>query len=241
MSDWISSYGERPTGCLERAFDPGTVCGLAADKLDEVIPRIRWDVELAKIPGGEVDLWDCVGEVYDQDGFGSCAWESTTKGIEIASRLAGMATATLNPWFAYGIAVRWRGGPMVGTNIDSNLEQAMRLGVASAEIWPRSEGPNRRPPEEVYTDALRYRVIESDDCTNVAEVATELIKRRPVVIGWNGHSEVLVGLRQGGIVKVCGSYGPTYYNGKPWHYESIDAIQFKYGAFAIRAVVDRKL
>lgn len=241
MNDWIDSYGDRPTGCLPRAFAPGTVCGMAMDKLDEVIPRSRWDEELAKMPGGVVDMEDCVGEYYDQNGFGSCAWESTTKAIEAASRLQGMTTSGLNPWFGYGIAVNWRGGPRVGTSIDENLQQAMRLGVASAEIWPRSEGPNRRPPEVVYTDALRYRPTEAFDCVNVAEVATCLLKRWPVVIGWNGHSELLIGLKPGGIVKVCGSYGSSYYNGKGWHDEDIDRIDFDYGAFAVRAVVDRKL
>lgn len=240
MSEWINNYGNRPTGCLPRVTKPGDVCGLAGERLDEVIPWQEWDAKLDEI-GGEVDFSDCVGEIYDQNGYGSCAWESTTKAGEVACRLAGMDTPLLNAWFGYGIAVNWRGGPRIGTNIDSNLVQAMRTGLGPASLWPRSQGPNRKPTPDVYEEALRYRPIEAWDCVNINEVGTCLQKRVPVVIGWKGHSELLVGLKKGKIVKVCGSYGNAYYGGSGYHDERVDQINFDYGAFAIRAMVDRAM
>lgn len=238
MNEWIENYGDRPTGYLPRTKDPGTVCALAADRLSEVYARKNWDALLAEV-GGEVDFSDCCHGNYDQNGFGSCGEESLHKAIEAACRLAGQVTPELNPWWGYGIRVRWRGGPNVGTDIDGNLALAMTDGCCPADIWPRSKGPNVRPPEETYAEAKRFIVDEAYDCTNVEEVWTCLYKRWPCVIGWRGHAECLVGLQPGGRVKVWGSYGPTYYGGKGWHIESIDAIDFRYGAVAIRTVVDR--
>jgi hypothetical protein len=226
----------RPTGCLPRRSKMGAVCSVAAEKLDVVIPRQEWDALLKDLPGGCVDMTDRIGVHYDQNGFGSCAWEGTTKALEIASRFAGQDTDELNAWFGYGITVNFRGGPYVGTSIDQNLVKIREIGAPSVAVWPRSHGPNKKPSPEAYADALQHRIDEALDCANINEVGTCLLKHHPVVIGWNGHCEVLAGLKPGGIVTVCGSYGAKYYGGKGIHEERIDKINFKYGAFAVRTV-----
>lgn len=239
--DYISNYGtDRPTGCLPRLYEFATVCAAALDDLDEVYEETDWD-RLLDAVGGEIDFGDCIGTFYDQDGYGSCAHASLNKAAEIALRQAGVDAPELNHWWSYGIAVNWRGGPRVGTNIDQNLLQVLDKGMCPVSLWPYSKGPNSRPPVETYEEAKRFRPVKASDCSSVEEVWTCLYKRWPVVIGWNGHSECLVGLRKNRTVKVCGSYGPTYYGGQGYHYEKIDRIEFGYGAFAIQVMPDLQL
>lgn len=230
----------RATGCLPRKSKPGTVCSLAKDKL-EVIPRAEWDSILAGLPNGCIDFSDRIGEFYDQDGYGSCAMESWHKAVETILRLihgADVIVPKFNPWFAYGIAVNWRGGPRVGTSIDENFTLLQKIGCCPEDIWGRGMGPNKKPSAEAYAAAEKYKPLEGLDCENVDEVGTALIKTRPVVVGWNGHSELLVGLKPGGIVKVCGSYGSDYYNGSGFHEKRVSDINFGYGAIALQTAVD---
>lgn len=236
-SDWLQIPEGRATGCLPRTTKVGELCSIARDRIPIIEPE-DWDAELAKLPGGCIDLSEWVGEVYDQDGFGSCAFESSTKAIEVVARFCGYDTPTLNPWFGYGIAVGWRGGPYVGTAIDENVKRLQNVGAASEAVWPRKKGPNAKPSAEAYENALRYRIAEALDCPNIPEVGSALFRRRPVMVGWQKHSELLVGLLPGRRVRVCGSYGPNWRNGG-FHDEPIERIDFRYGAFCVYTVVDR--
>jgi hypothetical protein len=236
--NFMPSSAVRPTGCLVRKTEFGKCCAVARERLQDIVQPSDWDDILAIMPGGCVDFSDVIGEIYDQNGYGSCAMESWTKGIEVAGRLAGYEVPTLNPWFGYGIAVDWRGGPRVGTAIDENFTLLQRVGACPASVWPRSKGPNKKPSDEAYAAALDHCPIEGDDCENIAEVGSELLERHPVIIGWHGHSELLIGLKPGQIVKVCGSYGSSHYNGSGFHDEPISAIDFQYGAIALRTVTD---
>ncbi len=235
-SNWLQIPDGAATGCLPRTSKFGEVCSIAREKID-IIPMEDWDAELAKLPGGMIDMSDCVGEIYNQNPYGSCAFESTTKAIEVVGRFAGYDMPTLNAWFGYGIAVGWRGGARVGTNIDENIKRLNKYGAASEAIWPRSKGPNTKPSADAYADALKYRTLEWMDCENIAEVGSCLLKRHPVAIGWNSHSELLIGLLPGRIVRVAGSYGPNWRN-KGYHDEPISRIDFRYGALALRAIAD---
>jgi hypothetical protein len=233
---------ERATGCLRRKTRFGDCCSLASEKLQNIIDPEDWDAELAKLPGGCIDLSDCIGEFYDQNGYGSCGMESWNKAVEVVLRAAGYEDVpTFNPWFTYGIAVNWRGGARVGTSIDENFTLLQKTGVCPADVWPRSQGPNKKPSDEAYAAALNYKPIEGLDCSKVADVGSGLFERHPVVIGWNGHSELLVGLFPGKKVRVCGSYGSDYYGGKGYHDEPISKIDFGYGAIILRTVSDQGL
>ncbi|MGE4340693.1 MAG: hypothetical protein AB7E55_32790 [Pigmentiphaga sp.] len=235
-SDWLQIPSGAATGCLPRTSKFGEVCSIAREKI-AIIDPADWDAELTKLPGGIIDMSDCVGEIYNQNGYGSCAFESTTKAIEVVGRFTGYDMPTLNAWFGYGIAVGWRGGARVGTNIDENITRLNKLGAASIDVWPRSKGHNAKPSAEAYADALRYRTLEWLDCENIAEVGSCLFKRHPVAIGWASHSELIVGLLPGRIVRVVGSYGSNWRN-NGYHDEPISRIDFRYGAIALRTVAD---
>ena len=223
---------DRPTGCLLRTTKLGECCSLAKDKLRTIIAPEDWDAELAKLPGGCIDMSDVVFSHYDQNGYGSCAMESWHKGVEVAYRAAGYDCPEFNPWFAYGIAVNWRGGPRTGTSIDENFTLLSKIGCCPASVWPRSTGPNKKASNDAYAAALNYRPLEGGDCANIAEVGSSLFERHPVIIGWSGHSELLVGLLPGRKVRVCGN------DGSGFHDEPISAIDFQYGAIALRTTTD---
>lgn len=224
-------------GCLPRKSDVGQLCAVASSKLATISPN-EWDDILKTMDGGCVDLSAYVGEIYYQNGHGSCAHESWNKAIEIVYRMAGFEVPTFNPWFSYGIAVNWRGGPRVGTSIDENLTLLRKVGVCPANVWSREQGPNKKPSAEAYAAAEKYKPLEALDCENIADVGTALLRRHPVVIGWSGHSEVLVGLLPGKRVRVCGSYGSKYYKGSGFHDEPISNVDFRYGAIILRTVTD---
>lgn len=227
------------TGCNRRTTRFGECCSLAAEKLNTIISPEDWDAELAKLPDGMIDMSDCIGEWYSQNGYGSCAMESWNKAVEVVLRAAGYKNVpTFNPWFTYGIQVNWRGGARVGTSIDENFTLLQKIGCCPADVWPRTEGPNKKPSAEAYAAALNYKPIEGLDCSSIADIGSALFERHPVVIGWNGHSELLVGLLPGKKVRVCGSYGATYYGGKGWHDEPVSLVDFGYGAIVLRTASD---
>lgn len=236
---WLNVPKGCATGCLPRISKPGGICSLAGERFKTIYEVEDWDAELAKRPNGEINLLDLIEEPYDQNGAGSCAKESPVHGMEIVGRGTGMKTPRLNPWFSYGIATNWRGGPRVGTNIDANLVRLRDVGCASEAVWPRSMGYKKRPSEEAYADALLYRYDEVYDCTRLAHAGTSLLDGFPVVVGWSGHSELLVGLKPGGIGIVLNSYGAKWGPfGNGTHLVPLTRIDWQYGAWAPRTLKD---
>jgi hypothetical protein len=74
--------------------------------------------------------------------------------------------------------------------------------------------------------------------TSIAEVGTALLLGFPVVIGWSSHSEVMVDLLPGQKAVVVNSWS-TGWGDKGVHVEPLSRINWKYGAFAVRTIVDR--
>lgn len=228
-SSWLNPPLDKAMGCLPRDTKPGTLAPLMSDRV-QLIPRGEWDGLC-----GQMELDKCVNKIKDQDGVGSCATESTTQGVEVVAEFAGYEWVELNPWSIYRVT---SGGSDRGSNIDRNLEFARDVGILPEAYWPRSQGWRKTPPSGWEEEAAKYRIDEWYDLTAIEEVGTALLLGFPCVVGWTGHSELIVDLLPGARGLVVNSWAPTWGdNGR--HVVELSKINWGYGAYAIRSVVDR--
>lgn len=226
---WLDVPPGKAMGCLPRDSKPGDLAPLMADQFD-TIPRGEWDGLC-----GKIDLDSCVNVVFDQDGVGSCATESTTQGVQVVAEFTGYEFEQLNPWSIYRVT---SGGTDRGSNIDRNLEFARDVGILPESYWPRSKGWRAAPPDGWEEVAAKYRIQEWYDLTTIEEVGTALLLGFPCVVGWSSHSELIVDLLPGEKGLVVNSWAPTWGdNGR--HVVPLSKVNWGYGAYAIRSVVDR--
>jgi len=183
----------------------------------------------------DLDLSDHVDQILDQNGVGSCATESSAQAIHICRSLQGLEHVLLNPWSIYCFTSGGRDG---GSNIDTNLDWLRKTGALPEDIWPRSKGWRTRPSDELLEkEASKYRIQEYFDCTTVDEVGTALIKGMPVVFGWSGHSCVLTHLKSRTHADYANSWHKSWGN-NGYGSLRLSAINFGYGAFAVRTVCE---
>ena len=215
----------KKTGCLPRKTRMGEPCGLFGEKVT-VIPIGEWATLLPNI-----ELRSCVRKIKDQNGFGSCATESTTQALEIVRQLEGQPWTELNPLFVYHTT---SGGTDRGSSIDENLAFARDYGIAPESVWPRSKGWSAKPSAEAKAAAMEYRIMEFYDIASIAEAGTALLLGYPVVFGWQGHSCVLVQLLSTTTALYANSWG--IYSGSDQGFDTINlsSINFGYGMFACR-------
>lgn len=230
MTKLIIPEGKK-TGCLLRASKVGELCDRLGDRM-EIIDPDDWGDWLGN---GDLDMRDHVHDILDQDGVGSCATESASQGIMICRSMAGLDHVLLNPWSMYAFTSGGRDG---GSNIDTNLAHCRDVGVLPMDIWPRSKGWRTRPPESLLeSEASKYRIHEFFDCTSVEEVGTALIRGMPVVYGWSGHSCIMTQLSSRDEADYCNSWHESW-GDKGFGKIKLRSINFGYGAFAVRTVVD---
>jgi len=209
-----------------------------------VIPRGEWDEILEGRTTRETELngrADVI-KIHDQGSTGSCATESTSQAIEVLGVRSGYDWEELNPWSIYRVT---SGGSDRGSNIDDNLEFAREVGVLPTSYFPRYDDNgkiinrwNAKPPAGWEEVAAKYRIIEWWDMTTVDEVGTALLLGYPVVVGWSSHSEVMVDLLPGEKAMVANSWS-TEWGDAGFHTEPLSKINWGYGAFAVRTIVDR--
>lgn len=223
-SDLPVPMGQR-TGCLPRRSKFGKCCSVFADKIKP-------------LPEGELDsisltLRPFVKEVLSQSPAGSCATESTTGALMLARSIAGMPHVSLNPWFIYyhtGGQSDRGDGRSGGSSIDEDLEFARDNGVAPTSIWPRKMGWRTKPSEEAYEAAKQHTIEEFYDIATINEVRTAIVKGFPVVYGAKAHSVVKISTD----AEDLNSWDTTWGDGGFGVWASFRAIDFRYGAFAVR-------
>jgi hypothetical protein len=230
MSDFIIPEGKK-SGCLLRVSAPGQICPLFGEKIKVLSnEEIQASIDARKASG--LRKRDQVKQILDQDGVGSCATESTTQGVMTTCVSAGRAFRLLNPWFLY---FHSSGGVDRGSSIDTNLELARDIGIASEEVWPRSKGWRTKPSDAAYADALTNRIYEFYDAGNVQEVRTALALGFLVVFGHDSHSELMLELEDLNSADVANSWA-TSWGDKGFHPTPfpLNRINWNYGCFIIR-------
>lgn len=214
-------------GCLPRKSRPGELCPMASERI-KVIPRDQW-ADYAQ----DASLTPFIKTVLDQDGVGSCATESSTGGVMIDLAMAGVPHVELNPWFIYQAT---SGGRDRGSSIDENLAFIRQYGIAPTSIWPRSKGWSTTPSEEAFAAALEFRIEEFYDIASIDEMVSALLLGFPVIYGADGHSVCKVQHLDDTKGLDLNSWGTSWGDNGLGVWASYRAVNWSYGAFAIRTV-----
>jgi hypothetical protein len=214
----------RIPGCLPRKWKLGAKFPLARERI-KIIPRADWPA-LAK----QQRMRQYIPTVLDQDGVGSCATESTTGGVMTIRAYRGLPFVLLNPWFIYHTT---SGGRDAGSSIDENLDFVREHGIAPESVWPRSKGWRAKPSAEAYEAAKPFRIREAFDISTVDEAVSALFDDYCIVYGAKGHSVLKVEYD-----KDLNSWGRDWGNDGIGLWASVNAINWNYGAFAIRNTVE---
>ena len=232
----ILPAGKAKGALLRRQTSYGTLKGV--DKLEDridVIPDREWE-ELIRL---RLPMRPYVKSILDQDGAGSCATEQTA-GVIMALRTFTRPDephVLLNPWSMYA---HTSGGRDNGSSLDENMRFAKDRGVLPDAVWPRAEHRwNEKAPQELWDKfGCYFRVDEVFDCASVAEVGTALLKGFFVGFGWRGHSCYLVDLLDSSTALYANSWGD--WGDEGFGIIRLNSINFGYGAFATRSVVDSR-
>jgi hypothetical protein len=231
MSELFIVPPGRKTGALYRTSKFGGVCSIWGEKM-EVLSASEIEEAIAARQLGEVDGRDSTGPIFDQDGVGSCAAEACTQGVQSTRKRQNLPFVQLSPWFLYHHS---SGGVDRGSSLDTNLEYARDIGIASMAVWPRDKGWRDKPSNEAYADALQYRLTEFYDVGTISEVQTALVKGFFVQFGHDSHSELFVDILSMTTGKVANSWSTGWGDGG-YHDFSFSRINWGYGCFAFRAV-----
>lgn len=219
------------TGCLPRKSLCGKVVNIPSleDKM-EMIPLEKWAAMI-----GETSNKRFVKNIFYQNPEGSCAAESTT-GAMMAKRIAGgQQHVVMNPWTQFWFT----GQPnhKRGSSIDDNLSHSFDVGCIPEALQPRSKGLIKPDPALIREVAPLFRIDEVFDIETILGVGTALLKDFLVVFGWKGHSCFLCELLSPIAALYVNSWGADWGDAGFGMIDLAD-INFSYGAFAVRSVVD---
>lgn len=218
----------RIPGCLPRSWRPGTLCPMASEHI-KIIPRADWAALAAQNKG----LRPFVKVVLNQGSVGSCATEATAGAVMITRAYAGLDHVLLNPWSIYATT---SGGRDRGSSIDENLAFARDHGVCPESVWPRSKGWNAKPTASAMEVAKKFRIAEFYDISTIDEMVSALLQGFAVVYGSNGHAVCKVQHVDETKGIDLNSWDTTWGDGGFGVWATYRAVDFRYGAFAVRAV-----
>jgi len=217
------SNGRPAWGCLPRKTRPGE--RPMAEGRIKLVPESEWDA-LAK----QISLRPHRRTLLDQNGFGSCASESSTQALMLDRVLQGLPHVPLNPLFVYG---RVNGGRDGGSSIDDNIDFLVKHGCAPESVWPRSKGWRAEPSKEAWAAAAEFRILEYWDISTVAEFVSALLCGMPVVHGAKGHAICAVE-HKGPYPLILNSWGQWEDDGYG-RWCGYNEVNWGYGAWAARA------
>jgi len=220
----------RVRGCLPRRSRPGTICPMAADRI-KVIPRAEWSDLASQLAAGQ-GLKPFVRDVLDQASVGSCGMESSAGSVMVSRVFRGLDHVLLNPLSGYHFTCH---GVDRGSSIDENLEFIREHGLAPESVWPRSKGWRAKPSVEAMAAALAFRIEEFYDISSIDEMVSAILQGYPVVYGANGHAVCKVRHLNENEGEDLNSWGPEWGDGGFGVWASYRAVNWQYGAWAIRA------
>jgi hypothetical protein len=241
MSNLIAPEGF-VKGCLPKEHLPGEICGFARDH----IKLIDDPQEISELIG-VISLKPYHGDIYNQNGAGSCAAESAAGLYRAMGLAAGYDVPRLNPWSVYRIT---SGGRDNGSSLGENLRHMRGVGVLPESYFPRggwtdSRIQNRpandwskRPPSGWEEIAKHFKVDEFWEITSVGELVSAVLREFGVTFGWDGHSCYIVELVDENTAIYANSWG-GWGNGGFGRIRLRD-VDFRYGAYCYRSVRDPK-
>lgn len=218
----------RIPGCLPRSSRPGAICPMASEHI-KIIPRADW----AALASQNKGLRPFVKVVLNQGSVGSCATEATAGAVMITRAYAGLEHVLLNPWSIYATT---SGGRDRGSSIDDNLAFARDYGICPESVWSRSKGWNAKPTADAMEVAKKFRIAEFYDISSIDEMVSAILQGFPVVYGSNGHAVCKVQHRDESSGLDVNSWGTGWGDGGFGVWATYRAVNWAYGAFAVRAV-----
>lgn len=235
------------TGCLPRKTKFGTLRNVPLFReAIEVMPREEQRLYIPQIQG----LRQFVGDIFNQDGIGSCAGESTNQGLSIVRMYMGLKFIRFNPWFTYGRPAAYgypqgtSGGRDQGSTIDDNIKDLMEIGPCPHDVFPRYDENGRvlhhwnsTPPREAYEAAEKLKLLEVFDLSTVDEMRTALLKGMPVIYGSDGHAKCYVKCKDMETGIYANSWDESW-GDQGFGEERFDNVWIQYGAFALRTAMD---
>jgi hypothetical protein len=227
----LNEHGRPAWGALPRKTKFGALAGVPPFReVIEVIPQRDWPDLLPNHRGLD---W-CVGSVYDQDGVGSCASESSTQGVAVLRVFAGSDWIEFNPWFVYHTV---SGGVDRGSSLDDNVAFLTEHGACPESVWPRSKGWRATPSQAAYDAARAFRLVEVFDIGSVDELGTALLKGFPVYYGSNAHAKLFTRMLDPETGRYINSWAESW-GDQGFGTERFRSVEINYGAFAFRCARD---
>jgi hypothetical protein len=218
---------DRKPGCLPRKEPFGKLFAPASEKI-KIIPREEWGDY-----AGKISMRPFVKTILNQGSVGSCATEAVTQAVMVARAFAGLPHIILNPWFIY---YHTSGGRDRGSSIDENLAFIREHGIAPMSVWGRDKGWQTEPSSEAYDAAKAFRDFEFFDIAAINEMVSSQLGACPVVYGSKGHAVLKIEHVNDSEGLDVNSWGEDWKDGGFGVWASYRAVNFNYGAFAVRAI-----
>jgi hypothetical protein len=224
----------RVKGCLPRKSLPGQMFPMASEKIT-IIDRKDWPKFLANNPS---QMKPFVKVILNQGSLGSCATEACTGGVMACNVFAGQPFTLLNPLSIYATT---SGGRDNGSSIDDNLAFAQQYGICPEAVWPRSKGFKVKPSAEAMKAAEQFRILEVFDITTIDEMVSALFADFCIPYGSNGHSVLKVRHIDDNQGEDANSWDYSWGDQGFGVWATYRAVDFSYGAYAIRSVRKNRL